>query len=472
MVVYGFLPSPRWGEGLGVRGAAPSDFATPARPDPLPRKAGGGEKRGSPSLARWSDDALHQLSTRSPLAGVCRCLRDGMLFPMKTYLRALGALVLLAATAQAADPVPGKPVDTTFLKQYAETRGFMLGRPQKPKITPDGKTVLFLRADAKTPKLKLFEFDVASGKTKELLSPEMLLKGAEENLTPEEKARRERQRVSVGGFTDYHLDTDGTHILVMLSGKLYVFDRATGEGDRAEDRQGRRDRRSEVVAGRQAIAYVRGFDVYVYDLAAGKESAVTTGGTRDQDARAGRVRRAGGDGPAQRLLVAPGLEVHRLRGGGPHRRRDVVRRRPAEAGREAAPSSSTRGRARRTSRCGSASMPVEGGETVWVEWDRKKYEYLAAVEWDEVRRADDPGAGPQAAEVAAALSPTRRPARRRSCSTRTDPAWVNLSRTIRRVQLGAGRRSCWLGPVPDGDRRIELRGIRRPARRHVDARRR
>ena len=46
----------------------------------------------------------------------------------------------------AADP-KGPAVDTSFLKQYAETRGFMLGRPQKPKSTPDGKAVLFLRAD-------------------------------------------------------------------------------------------------------------------------------------------------------------------------------------------------------------------------------------------------------------------------------------------------------------------------------------
>src|SRR5262249_8697699 len=141
-----------------------------------------------------------------------------MLVAMKSTIFALGVVLFLAATTPAADPVPvpGKPLDTSFLKQYAETRGFMLGRPQKPKISPDGKTVLSLRSDPKTPKLKLFEFDVATAQTKELLSPEMLLKGAEENLTPEEKARRERQRVSVGGFTDYHLDADGKHILVAL----------------------------------------------------------------------------------------------------------------------------------------------------------------------------------------------------------------------------------------------------------------
>ena len=70
---------------------------------------------------------------------------------MKTTLSAF-ALVLGAAAVPAADPATapkGPPLDTSFLKLYAETRGFMLGRPQKPKITPDGKAVLFLRAESR-----------------------------------------------------------------------------------------------------------------------------------------------------------------------------------------------------------------------------------------------------------------------------------------------------------------------------------
>src|SRR5262245_63250066 len=120
---------------------------------------------------------------------------------MKTTTFALALFLLIAAVAPAADPKE-KPVDTSFLKKYAETRRFMLGRPQNPKVAPDGKTVLFLRADADKPALKLFEFDVASGQSKEILSPETLLKGDAENLSPEEKARRERMRLSAGGFAD------------------------------------------------------------------------------------------------------------------------------------------------------------------------------------------------------------------------------------------------------------------------------
>src|SRR5687768_15977063 len=89
----------------------------------------------------------------------------------------------------------------SYLHDHALTRGFMLGRPSSAKPTSDGKSFLFLRAEPRVPKLQLYEFDVATKQTRLLLSPEQLLKGAEENLTPEEKARRERMRVSVGGFT-------------------------------------------------------------------------------------------------------------------------------------------------------------------------------------------------------------------------------------------------------------------------------
>ena len=57
---------------------------------------------------------------------------------MNLTIRVLLVLLLLAAGARAADPRNG-PVDTTFLKQFAETRGFLLGRPVRPKPTPDGK---------------------------------------------------------------------------------------------------------------------------------------------------------------------------------------------------------------------------------------------------------------------------------------------------------------------------------------------
>src|SRR5262245_46321551 len=301
---------------------------------------------------------------------------------MTTTLRALTVLPLLAALAPAADPVPGKPLDTSFLKEYAETRGYMLGRPQKPKISPDGKTVLFLRADAKTPRMKLFEFDVASGKTKELLSPEMLLKGGEENLTPEEKARRERQRVSVGGFTDFHLDKEGKNILVMLAGKLYVFDRAAGKATELKTGEGGAIVDPKWSPDGKKIAYVRGYDVYVYDLAAGKESAVTSGGTvirthglAEFVAQEEMSRFSGYWWSPDSKFIAyeeadhTGVETWYVA--------DPLKpdQKPAE---QFYPRPGKKNVAVRL-----GIIPVGGGETVWVEWDRDKFEYLAAVKWDE-----------------------------------------------------------------------------------------
>src|SRR5437763_8157417 len=99
----------------------------------------------------------------------------------------------------------------------------------RPSPAPDGKSVLFLRSGPRSAKLGLLEFDVAAKKSRELLTPEQVLKGAEEKLSPEEKARRERMRVSVGGFTSFQLSEDGKQTLLSLSGKLYVVRRADGD---------------------------------------------------------------------------------------------------------------------------------------------------------------------------------------------------------------------------------------------------
>jgi dipeptidyl-peptidase 4 len=78
---------------------------------------------------------------------------------MRTTLIALSlaALPAVAAPGRGQGPQPAKdrPLDTSYLRRHAETRGFMLGRPVRPKPTPDGKAVLFLRAEARVPKLRL-----------------------------------------------------------------------------------------------------------------------------------------------------------------------------------------------------------------------------------------------------------------------------------------------------------------------------
>src|SRR5260370_8256993 len=105
------------------------------------------------------------------------------------YLPLCCLLTLAAglASGQAPNRAKDAPLDTRYLRDHAETRGFMLGRPVGAKPTPDGKAVLFLRGQARVPKLRLYEFDVATGRTRELLTPEQPLKPLQEHPTPEEK---------------------------------------------------------------------------------------------------------------------------------------------------------------------------------------------------------------------------------------------------------------------------------------------
>ncbi|MCX6956232.1 MAG: S9 family peptidase, partial [Verrucomicrobia bacterium] len=156
--------------------------------------------------------------------------------PRKIVLVLLIVLVLPPFTRAASAPpattgpaasVPAEDPQLAYFRDLAETRNYTLGRPVSPKLTPDGKAALFLRSAPRDPTLKLYELDLATGRERELLTPAQLLGGAEENLSAEEKARRERARQSLKGFTTYQLSKDGTRLLVTLSGRLYLVARAT-----------------------------------------------------------------------------------------------------------------------------------------------------------------------------------------------------------------------------------------------------
>lgn len=137
--------------------------------------------------------------------------------------RWLAILWVLLPVARGADD----QASLTYFRDLAETRNYTLGRPVSVKIAPDGKHAIFLRAAPRDPVLRLYELDLASGQERELLTPAQLLNGAEEQLSVEEKARRERQRQSLRGFTSFQLSRDGARLLVSLSGKLYLVERAT-----------------------------------------------------------------------------------------------------------------------------------------------------------------------------------------------------------------------------------------------------
>ena len=117
----------------------------------------------------------------------------------------------------------------SFPRQQARTRWFTLGVPRAFKISPDGARVAFLRSrTGGDPVTCLWILDVATAEERLVADP-AAFGAAEEDLPPEERARRERAREQAGGITAYATDTDAKTAVFALSGRVYTAD-LTGPG--------------------------------------------------------------------------------------------------------------------------------------------------------------------------------------------------------------------------------------------------
>jgi dipeptidyl-peptidase 4 len=110
----------------------------------------------------------------------------------------------------------------SFPRQQARTRGFRLGVPRAFQISPDGGRITFLRSKTGgDPVTCLWEADAATGAERLVADPTAL--GAdEENLPPEERARRERVRETAAGIVAYAIDKASTLAVFALSGQVYA----------------------------------------------------------------------------------------------------------------------------------------------------------------------------------------------------------------------------------------------------------
>ena len=106
------------------------------------------------------------------------------------------ALALLSAPPAA--PVEAAP---SFLRELSVTRGYRAGLPSRATVVPGGAEVIFLRSGPRSGVMSLFATEVATGKTRELITAEALLASEPGELSDAEKARLERQRITARGIT-------------------------------------------------------------------------------------------------------------------------------------------------------------------------------------------------------------------------------------------------------------------------------
>ena len=341
-----------------------------------------------------------------------------------------GAPSPLAAKAAAAQDQPGVTVgaqNEEFLRQYAETLRFTLGRPRGATVTPDGKAVLFLRSQPRSFVQSLYEFDCQSGRERVLLTAEQILGGGEENLSPEEKARRERQRVATRGIVSFDLSKDGGKILAPLAGKLYVVDRATGKSSEVKSETSAFPIDPSLSPDASMLACVRNGEIYVVDLASGGERKLTTGaggtitnGAAEFVAQEEMDRDHGYWWSPDNKFIAyqqtdtAGVETFYIAD-------------PTKP--ESEPNQWPYPRpGKKNAAVKLGIVPAAGGETVWVNWDRDKYPYLASVRWEEnspltilvQNRLQTEEALYRVDEKTGATTELLR---------ETDPAWINLQQS-------------------------------------------
>lgn len=119
---------------------------------------------------------------------------------------------------------------STFPRQYARTQRFTLGVPRACRPSPDGTTLAFLRTASGTDRSHaLWVLDLATGRERCVADPRDLLQGAEEELPPQERARRERSREGSAGIVGYATDDAVRTAAYALSGRLFVTALRTGE---------------------------------------------------------------------------------------------------------------------------------------------------------------------------------------------------------------------------------------------------
>ncbi|MET9068467.1 prolyl oligopeptidase family serine peptidase [Streptosporangium sandarakinum] len=152
----------------------------------------------------------------------------------------------------------------SFPRLHARTRRFSLGAPRGFTIAPGGDRVVFLRSKGGSdPVTCLWEYDVAGGRERLIADPRALA-GGEEDLPPEERARRERSREQAGGVVGYSTDAAVTTAAFALSGSLYVADLRTGGVRRLKTAGPVIDPRVSPDGG--YVGYVTGGALHIQDL--------------------------------------------------------------------------------------------------------------------------------------------------------------------------------------------------------------
>ncbi|NNE58405.1 MAG: prolyl oligopeptidase family serine peptidase [Hellea sp.] len=144
------------------------------------------------------------------------------------------------------------------------------------KISPDGAYISYLASAGKNPAQNLWALDLESGENILLVAAEDVL-GAPEQLSEEEKNRRERARIYASGIIAYSW-VDASTLMFPLGGDIYLYDLGFKTTRRVTETEGF-ETDPKLSGDNSKVAYVRDNDLYVTDIASGAETRLTDDAT-------------------------------------------------------------------------------------------------------------------------------------------------------------------------------------------------
>ena len=350
----------------------------------------------------------------------------------------------------------------SFLERHSLTRGFRNGQPTAIAIPVDEHEVLFLRSGPRDRKQSLWAWDIIRSSEREIVTGAKLLSGAEESLSPEERARRERLRQTASGLTSFQVSLDGKLVLVPYSGRLFLLERPSWKVREIGARGLPAAADARLSPDGRMVALVRSNEMRVIDIANNAERVIAR---------------------PESSSVMYGLpefvaqeEMGRFEGywWSPDSRSVLVQR-TDHAGMEALqivdPSNPTKPPnvnpyprpGMRNADVRLAIFPLDGGKPTWIEWDRRALPYVCRVSW--------PGAGPLAIQLMdreqqQSILVLADPATGRTVKRLEDgdSAWINLFKGVP-DWLADGRSFLWLAERDDTGPQLELQPTGSPSRR-------
>jgi dipeptidyl-peptidase-4 len=144
--------------------------------------------------------------------------------------------------------------------------------PRHAQVSPDGKLVTYLQSEGGGDEMALYAYDVDADEHRVILRASDVT-ATDKPMSREEELRRERQRKRIKGVTGYAWAAESDAMILPLGGDVYLRD---GEGSiKPLTSSPEPEIDPQICRDGTKIAFARGRELFVLDIASGKETQLT-----------------------------------------------------------------------------------------------------------------------------------------------------------------------------------------------------